>query len=217
VGLDHGELDSRPLAAEFQQQLRGEGPPSSGGQAQPEAPDHPGLEIMPRGKRQIGSGHGHPRSLEEQLAGPRQLDATRVALEQLNAELGLEPAHLRRKSWLGDPQALGGGGEASLLGDHDEIAKMAEAEFQSLSLRCHRPRQRRHFGSRSLFRVQRRDVGGECPPATLRIGLKEELPPRRDEVRRLAPRTERLGLAARLTCRLAVPSMKPVISRPPGR
>ena len=113
-------------AAESQQQLRGQRPPGSGGEAQPQAPDHPGLEITPGGERHVGCGHGRARTLEEQLAGLRQLDATGVALEQLNAELGFEPAHLGREPWLGDPQPLGGAGEASLLGDRDEIAKMAE-------------------------------------------------------------------------------------------
>src|ERR1700749_2690231 len=66
----------------------------------------------------------------------------------------------------------------------------------SLSLRGDRRGQPGHFGTRSFFGVQRCDVGGECPLATLRLGLEEELPPRRDEVRRLAPRIECLGSTA---------------------
>jgi hypothetical protein len=49
-----------------------------------------------------------------------------MALEQRDAELRLEPAHLCRQPRLRDPQALGRAGEASLLGDRDEVTKMAK-------------------------------------------------------------------------------------------
>ena len=96
VGLDHGELDSGPLLAESQQQLRARGhrapaaSPASGSRS-PRPRDHA------RGERHVGCGHGHPRALEEQLSGLRQVDPTWVALEQLNTELGFEPAHLGRE------------------------------------------------------------------------------------------------------------------------
>ena len=191
VGLDHAEFDSRRRPAELQQQLRGERPPGFGGEPQPQAPDYPGLEIPPRGERHLGCGHRHTGTLKEQLAGLGQFDPTWMALEQLNAELGFEPPHLGRESWLGDPQAFGGAGEASLLGDRDEIAKMSE--FHVALLRGHRRSQSGHFSRSERFGVQRCDVGGECPPASLRLGLKKALPPRRDEVGRLAPGFVRLG------------------------
>jgi hypothetical protein len=52
-----------------------------------------------------------------------------VALKQSHAELGLEAPHLCREPWLGDPQTLGGTGEAPFLGDRDEITKVAQFHF----------------------------------------------------------------------------------------
>jgi hypothetical protein len=49
-----------------------------------------------------------------------------VAIEQLDAELRLEPANLRRQSRLSDPQALGSAREAALFRDRDEVAEMTE-------------------------------------------------------------------------------------------
>jgi hypothetical protein len=80
---------------------------------------------MSRGERLVGRADGGSGALEEQLTGVREIDAARVALKQLDAELGFEPAHLGRESWLGDPQTLGGAGEAALLGNRDEVAEMA--------------------------------------------------------------------------------------------
>jgi hypothetical protein len=55
-----------------------------------------------------------------------QVDPACEALEQPDTELGFQPPDLCREAGLGNPQALRGAGEASLLGDGDEITKMAE-------------------------------------------------------------------------------------------
>ena len=53
-------------------------------------------------------------------------DPARMALEQTDAELTLEPADLRRQAGLGDPEPLGRAGEAALVRDRDEISKVTE-------------------------------------------------------------------------------------------
>ena len=74
----------------------------------------------------VGGGQGRAGALEEQLARVGQIDATGVAREQRDPELGLQPPDLRGEPGLGDPQALGGAREASLLGDRDEVAQMTQ-------------------------------------------------------------------------------------------
>jgi hypothetical protein len=58
VGLDHGELDARPLPAEAMQQSRGEAPAGSGRQPQPYPADHDRLEIPARRGGRVGRGDG---------------------------------------------------------------------------------------------------------------------------------------------------------------
>ena len=55
-----------------------------------------------------------------------ELDAAAGALEQPAAQLGLERADLLAERRLGDVQARRGAPEVQLLGDGDEIAKLAE-------------------------------------------------------------------------------------------
>jgi hypothetical protein len=63
--------------------------------------------------------------------GRSQIDPTRVAVEQPDAQFSLEPADLRGQARLGYPQALRGAREAALLGDRNEVAKVTE--FHELS------------------------------------------------------------------------------------
>ena len=61
------------------------------------------------------------------LAGLGRRDPAARALEQLGAELGLEPADLVRERRLGDVQLLGGAGEVAVSGDRlgvDELAQL---------------------------------------------------------------------------------------------
>jgi hypothetical protein len=53
-------------------------------------------------------------------------DGPRAAVEERVAELGLEALDLGADARLGDVQALGRAGEASLVGDRDEIAQLAQ-------------------------------------------------------------------------------------------
>jgi len=74
-----------------------------------------------------------PRATAACKAGPgapptkRSGDAeVTVALEELDAELVLEPARLAGGPGLGDPQPLGRAREAALLRDRDEVPQMPE-------------------------------------------------------------------------------------------
>ena len=61
----------------------------------------------------------------EQLAGGGRHDASRRALEQLGAELGLEPPDLVRERRLGDVQLLGRAREVAVAGDRLGVAELA--------------------------------------------------------------------------------------------
>ena len=69
--------------------------------------------------------------LEEGAAGRRELDPSLRPVEQCDAELLLELAHLLAERRLRDPHAGGGAPEVQLLGDGDEVAEVAE-----LHVRC---------------------------------------------------------------------------------
>ena len=69
--------------------------------------------------------------LEERGAGLRQLDAARGPLQQLDAELLLEPGDRRAQRLLGDVQAARGACEVQLLGDRDEVAQLPELDIHS--------------------------------------------------------------------------------------
>ena len=87
-----------------------------------------------------GGGHGgvelgqHGAGVaQERLAGGGELDAAAGALEQPDPQLGLEGADLLAERRLGDVQTSRRAPEVQLLGDGDEIAKLAE--FHDLDLR----------------------------------------------------------------------------------
>jgi hypothetical protein len=65
-------------------------------------------------------------ALEEELPRCGQVDPACVPVEQLYAELCLEPADLRREPGLGEPQPLGRSRETALLGDGNERAEVTE-------------------------------------------------------------------------------------------
>ena len=65
-------------------------------------------------------------ALEQHLAGGRELDAARGAVQQRLPELGLEAADLLRERRLRDVQPRGGAAEVALLGDGDEVAQVPE-------------------------------------------------------------------------------------------
>src|ERR1700741_3310349 len=68
IGLEDGELDSGPLAAESLQEMGSRAPAGSGGDSQPQAPDHARLEIGSRCTRRFLGSHGDPRTNEEKLS-----------------------------------------------------------------------------------------------------------------------------------------------------
>ena len=94
------------------------------------------IAILPRTRpRSSSSSLAHTLDLGEHPSGPRghrlaglgRDDAAAGALEQLGAELGLEPADLVRERRLGDVKLLGRAGEMAVAGDRlgvDELAKL---------------------------------------------------------------------------------------------
>ena len=65
------------------------------------------------------------RLRQEGGAGVRQRDAPLASIEQPHPKLVLELADLFADSWLRYVQPLGGAAEMQLLGDRDEVAKLA--------------------------------------------------------------------------------------------
>src|SRR5204862_6220066 len=76
-------------------------------------------------------GHRGPRVFQECDACRRELDAARQPLEEQDAELALEGLQLLAERRLLDSEPPGRAREAALLGDGDEIAKMAELHWTS--------------------------------------------------------------------------------------
>ncbi len=71
-------------------------------------------------------GEDAPRPLGDRLAGVGSDDAPARALEELDAELVLEPAHLVRERRLGDVELLGGAGEVAMPGDGLDVPELAQ-------------------------------------------------------------------------------------------
>lgn len=63
--------------------------------------------------------------VEQRFAGLGELDASRLAAEELDVELGFERPDLLTERWLLYAQSFGGAGDVLLLGDGDEVAQMA--------------------------------------------------------------------------------------------
>ena len=78
-------------------------------------------------RRRFGLGEREPRMVEEGAAGGSQLDAVHAARQERNADFIFEIADLPAQRRLrGVQPLLGGDREAALLGDRDEIAKVAQ-------------------------------------------------------------------------------------------
>lgn len=82
--------------------------------------------------------------LAEDLAGARQVGAPRVGevdpartpVEQLHAELGLQPADRLRQRRLGHGEPFGGAPEVQLLGDCDEVPQVTQIHIVSILIRA---------------------------------------------------------------------------------
>ena len=67
---------------------------------------------------------------EQRLPRLGQLDAARLAAEQLHLQFGFECSDLLAERRLLDAQPLGGAGDVAFLGDRDEVAEMAQLHMQ---------------------------------------------------------------------------------------
>ena len=72
------------------------------------------------GRRVVGTGQQLARLVEQRRPRRGEGDAPPVALEQLDAELGLERSHLLAHARLREVQPLGRAAEMELLGHRDE-------------------------------------------------------------------------------------------------
>jgi len=70
---------------------------------------------------------------KQHLAGLRQLDAARLAAEQLHPQLGFERPDLLAQRRLLDAEPVGGARHMPLLGDGDEVAEMAQFHIGRIS------------------------------------------------------------------------------------
>src|SRR5580700_3978241 len=71
-------------------------------------------------------GQDRPRLGQQRLAGLGQFDTARLAPEQQHIELGFECPDLLAQRWLLNAEALRRSRDMALLGDGDEIAKVAQ-------------------------------------------------------------------------------------------
>ena len=112
-GVEGGELGRQP------QQLAGRGrePHEAAGDA--------GVLVHRRaGAADVGE--DRLRAGEQLLPGGRDLDAGAGALEQLQPELALEPAHLLRERGLGDVELLGRAREVAMARDRREVLELPQ-------------------------------------------------------------------------------------------
>ena len=71
-------------------------------------------------------GEDPPRTLGDRAPGVGGDDAAAGALEELDAQLGLEPAHLVRERGLRDVQLLRGAGEVAMPVDGLDVPELAQ-------------------------------------------------------------------------------------------
>src|SRR5204862_2428202 len=93
---------------------------------EPDRADESGPQVVSGAAGKLCCSHCPAGALEEELTGVREVDPARKALEQLDAELGLELPDLGRQAGLSDPQSLGGAREALLLGDRHEVDELTK-------------------------------------------------------------------------------------------
>ena len=94
--------------------------------ADADGPGRDAARLAGRGEGGVGGRQGPARGLQQRRAGRRQPHLARGALDQLDAELVLEPRDGLRDGLLADAEARGGAGEAALLGDRDEGPQLAQ-------------------------------------------------------------------------------------------
>ena len=72
--------------------------------------------------------------LEQDAAGLRQLDAARLAAEELHVELPLDRLDLLAQGWLLHAEPLGGAGDVPLLRDRDEVPELPQVHHHIRSV-----------------------------------------------------------------------------------
>jgi len=125
----------------------------------------------------VDLGEHAPRARRDRLAGLGRRDAAARALEELGAELGLEPANLVRERRLGDVELLGGAGEVPVAGDRLGIDQLPE--FDRLMIN-----RDRSGDNTVLLRLIEPTRIVAVLPLTLRLAESSDA----DELRRLAER-----------------------------
>ena len=83
------------------------------------------LELVDLVAHAVNLGEHAPRARGDRLPRLGRRDAAARALEELGAELGLEPADLVRERGLGDVELLGRAGEVAVAGDRVDISELA--------------------------------------------------------------------------------------------
>jgi len=86
-----------------------------------------------RRERMIDVGQNRASIGEQRRAGIGQLDAARLAAEQLHLELLLQGADLHAQRRLLDAQTLGRPGHVPFLGDRDEITQVTQLHLPYVS------------------------------------------------------------------------------------
>jgi hypothetical protein len=74
--------------------------------------------------------------IEKRSAGGRQLDAAGAALQQFDPDFQFQISDLSAQRWLRRVQPpFGGVGEAALLGDGNEVTKVAELHWSTMPMK----------------------------------------------------------------------------------
>ncbi len=130
--LAHGQLDARVALMEH-----GQGQRHVDGTHRVHRPDHhmagshPGERLhLGRGRLDLGQDAAGPG--DQRPAGLGDRDLPRGALDEGQPDLPLEPPDLLGERRLGDVLAGRGAGEVLLLGERDEVAKLAQFHNWSL-------------------------------------------------------------------------------------
>ena len=98
----------------------------------------------------LGLREREPRLGEKGVAGGRELDAACMAFEERRADLALQVADLPAQRRLRDVESPRRAAEVQLLGDRDEVAKVAELHARRRRwTRCGRARRRGCRASRA--------------------------------------------------------------------
>jgi hypothetical protein len=112
------------LAHGVEQRL--EAVPGAGGESDAQLAGLAAARRLSGGERLVDRSQRDAGGLQQGLAGVRELDAPRGALQQRHAELLLKPRDRGAQRLLGDVHAAGGAREVQLLGDGDEVAQVPQ-------------------------------------------------------------------------------------------